>query len=139
MDVLAGLFYRVRFRTNINKMVGIVLVCQPCCVAGGHLEASCESRMTGVWPSFRERQRERVQKTECAEDLAEGLLEEHRQDQYGMGQGHQWETTPPPPDHSIYMVYLSRADGLVGFSVEGCKGWSETCTNLHIHFVNHHV
>ena len=37
LDILTGLFDRVGLRTNINKMV--VMVCQPCRMAGVHLGA----------------------------------------------------------------------------------------------------
>ena len=44
MGVLTGLVDRVGLQTNVNNTVGIV--CYPCCISGGTLEADWYRRMT---------------------------------------------------------------------------------------------
>ena len=51
LDVLLGMVDRVSIHTDV-KMMGVV--CQPCYMADGHLEAEYVRRMTGVGLSFRE-------------------------------------------------------------------------------------
>ena len=56
---LVSLFDRVGLRTNVCKTVG--LVCRPFQAAGTQLEVTYEWQMTGEVPSYRERQKGRVQ------------------------------------------------------------------------------
>ena len=46
LGVFTDMIYSVGLPTNVNKMVGVVF--QPCCMAGGHLEAAYEIIMTGL-------------------------------------------------------------------------------------------
>ena len=92
-------------------MVGMVFhLCQ---VAGTQLETGYKRRMMGVGPSYRERQRVRVQCSECREDMVLGLLELYLQTQNGeeMGDRWHWGTTPPGGDPRTYnMAFLTARD-----------------------------
>ena len=61
-DALVSLFERVGLRKNVGKTVS--MVCQPCQAAGTQSEAAYGRKMMGEGPSYRERQKERV---ECGE------------------------------------------------------------------------
>ena len=52
---LLGVFYRVGLKTKVRKMVR--MVCHPCQAAGTQSDAAYEQHMTGVGPSYQERQR----------------------------------------------------------------------------------
>ena len=58
LGVLTGLFDRVGLNKNVNKT--IEMVCQPCHFVVRHSEVAYMRRMTGVVPSFQERQQEIV-------------------------------------------------------------------------------
>ena len=58
-NTLVGLFYRVGLRTNVGKIVG--MVCRPCQAAVNHSEAVYGRRITGEVPTYRKRQKGRVQ------------------------------------------------------------------------------
>ena len=61
-NALVGLFKRVGLRTNLGKTVSMVF--RPCQAAGNQSEAAYGRKMTGEGPTYRERQKERV---ECGE------------------------------------------------------------------------
>ena len=58
LGVLTGFFEKVVLHTNVNKTVGLLF--QPCHIVGVHSEVAYTRRMTGVVPSFQERQQEIV-------------------------------------------------------------------------------
>ena len=58
-NALVSLFECMGLRTNVGKMVSIV--CRPCQAAGTKSEAAYGRKMTGEGPTYRERQRERVE------------------------------------------------------------------------------
>ena len=58
LDMMTGLFERVVPHTNFNRKVG--MVCQPCQMVGGNSELEYTWGMTGVGPSFQEREQERL-------------------------------------------------------------------------------
>ena len=138
LDVLTGFFDRVGLHTNVNKTVGTV--CRTCYIVDGHSEAAYTRRMTGVVPSFRERQRERVQCPECELELTAGSLTAHRQAQHGKERPPQWATPHATPDPRLYnRVSFPRASRSIGCPVEVCEGRVTTRTNLRIHFVHRHM
>ena len=47
------------------------------------MEAVHGRRMTGTGPSYQDRQRGRIQCTECGEEMALGLMAGHMQTQHG--------------------------------------------------------
>ena len=60
---LVGLFERVGWKINFGNMVRMVY--RPCQAERRQSEVSQERRMTGEGPSYQERQRVRVQCSEC--------------------------------------------------------------------------
>ena len=78
---LVGLFYRVGMRTNVGKKVGMVYC--PCQAVGTYSEAAYGRRMTIEGPSYRERQKRRVQCRECGEEMAAGSLAGNLKTQHG--------------------------------------------------------
>ena len=80
-STLVGLLDRVGLRTNVRKTVG--MVCHPCQAAGTQLEASYGRRMMGEGPSYQERQKGRVHRRECGDEMATGSLAGHRMTQHG--------------------------------------------------------
>ena len=63
--------------------------------------------------SFWERHKERVWFLECELKFAEGLLEAHHQDYHGKERLLQWDTPLATPEHRLYRVSLSIADGSI--------------------------
>ena len=80
-STLVVLLDRVGLRTNFRKTVD--MVCRPCHLAGTKSEAAYRRSMTGEGPSYRERQKGRVQCREFRQEMAAGLLAGHRTTQYG--------------------------------------------------------
>ena len=76
---LVGLLDRVGINTNVRKTVG--MICCPCQATGTQSDVAAGRQMMGEGPSYRERQRGRVQCTECGEEMALGLLAGHMQTQ----------------------------------------------------------
>ena len=62
---LVGLFGRLVLRNNVLKTVG--MVCRSFQTSGTQLEVAYGKRMTGEGPSYRERQKGRMQCKECRE------------------------------------------------------------------------
>ena len=58
-NTLVGLFYRVVLRTNVGKTVG--MVCRPCQAAVNQSEVVYGRRITEEVPTYRKRQKGRVQ------------------------------------------------------------------------------
>ena len=60
-------------KTNVGKT--FEMVCHSCQAEGTQSEAAYKQRITGVGPSYQERQRVRVQCMECGEEIPEGHLQ----------------------------------------------------------------
>ena len=80
-DALVSLFERVGLRTNIGKTVS--MVCRQCQAAGTQSVAAYGRKMTGEGPTYRERQKERVECGECGKKMEAGSLASHRMTQHG--------------------------------------------------------
>ena len=80
-DTLVSLFEWVRLWTNVGKTFS--MVCRPCQASGTQLVAAYGRKMTGEVPTYRERQKERVQCGECRKEMAAVLLASHRMTQHG--------------------------------------------------------
>ena len=108
---LVAMFDRVGLRTNAGKTV--VMVCRPCHAAGTQSEASYEQRMTGAGLSYWERNRARVQRLECGEEMELGSLEVHLQTQHSMASGgtRHWRTTAPGRDPRTYNMAFPTTGG----------------------------
>ena len=108
-------------------------------MSSSHLEAAYEWMMTGAGPSYRTLQIEWLCCSECATDLAAGLLSSYQQTQHGRGRTSQWDNTPPPEDPRIYRVSLQTVASLIGFTIKVCRGRETIITNPRIQFVHHNV
>ena len=80
-STLVGLFDRVGLWTYVGKTVG--MVCHPCKETGTQLEAAYRWQMMGEGPSYRERQKGRVQCRECGEEMDSVSLAGHRMTHHG--------------------------------------------------------
>ena len=87
-NALVGLFGLVGLRTNVGKTVSVV--CRPCQEAGNKSEAAYGRKMTGEGPTYRERQKERVECGECGKEMTAGSLASHRMTQHGKAKEEQW-------------------------------------------------
>ena len=87
-NALVSLFERVGLRTNVRKMVS--MVCRPCQAAETQSEAAYGRKMTGEGPTYRERQKERVECGEFGKEMAAGLLASHQMTQYGQAKEERW-------------------------------------------------
>ena len=67
-DALVSLFEQVGLQNNVGKTVS--MDCRPCQVAGTQSVAVYWRRMTGEGPTYRERQKERVECRECGNEMA---------------------------------------------------------------------
>ena len=94
-STLVGLFDRLGLRTNVGKTV--VMVCRPCRGWGTQSEVVYRRRMTGEGPSYRERQKGRVQCNECGEEMTIGSILGHMRAQHGrVAEGRRsWTAIPP--------------------------------------------
>ena len=78
---LVGLFERVGLHTNVGKMVS--MKCRPCPAAGNQSEVEYGRKMTGEGPTYRKRQKERVECGDCVKEMVAGSLEAHWMIQHG--------------------------------------------------------
>ena len=85
---LVGLFEQVGLRTNVGKTVS--MVCRLCQAAGTQSEEAYGRKMTGEGPTYRERQKERVECGECGKNMAAGSLASHRITQHGQAKEERW-------------------------------------------------
>ena len=133
-STLVGMFDRVVLKKNTGKAVG--MVCRPCQAEGTQSEAACERRVTGVEPSYRERQCVQVQCSECGEEMTLGLLAFHLLTQHGktMGRRRHWGTTAPGGEPCTYKMDFPTAGGARNCLVEGCRGWAAMRMAVRVHF-----
>ena len=80
-SALVSLFELVGIRTNMGKTVS--MTCRLCPAAGNQSEVAYGRKMTGEGPTYRERQKERVECGDCGKEMAAGLLEYHQMIQHG--------------------------------------------------------
>ena len=69
-EVLTGLFDRVGLRENTQKTAS--MVCQPCHAPGVISAEAYDIWTAGIGPTFRERQRRRVDCPECGVEVVAG-------------------------------------------------------------------
>ena len=138
-DTLLSLFERVGLRTNVGKTVS--MVCRPCQVAGTQSGAAYGRKMTGEGPTYRERQKERVQCGECGKEMAAGSLASQRMTQHGQAtdQRWSWEASDTGGEPQTYRLDFPTKGGPQSCPVEGCPGRSGTRTDMRMHFCNQHV
>ena len=75
-DAPVSLFEWVGLQTNVRKTVSMVW--RPCQAAGTQSVAAYGKKMTGEGPTYRERQKERVECGECGKEMEAGSLASHR-------------------------------------------------------------
>ena len=95
-------------QTNVGKMVG--MVCRTCQAVGIESESADERRMTGEGLSYRERQRVRVNYSDCVEETAMGFLAVYQHMQHGKAAvgRRKWETTDPVRNPKIQDDFPNR-------------------------------
>ena len=71
LRTLVGLFHQVCLQKNYGKMFRMVL--RPCQAVGTQSEAVYNWQMTGAGLSYQDRQRVRVQNSECEEENLDGV------------------------------------------------------------------
>ena len=138
-STLVGLFDRVGLRTNVRTTVG--MVCLPYQAAGTQSEAAYGQRMTVEGPTYRERQKGRMQCRECGEDMATGSLAGHRMTQHGRDAEEIWiwKTSATGGDPRTYRMDFSAKGDPRRCPVEGCLGRTATRTAMRVNFIHRHV
>ena len=133
------MFDRVGLRTNVGKTVG--MVCNPCQAAGNLTTDTYGRRVTGVGPTYRERQKGQVACGECGEMLTVGSLSSHLMTQHGRAAGRwrKWSTPAAGVGPQIYRMSFPAKGGPRKCPVEGCLGRVATRTAMRVHFVHLHV
>ena len=135
-STLVGLFNRVGLQDNVSKTVG--MVCRPFQAAGTQSEAAYGGRMTGEGPSYRERQKGRVQRKACGKEMAAGSMAGHMTTQRGQAAEELWSWTTSAKGEELRkycMAFLAKG-GPRSFPVEGCPGRATPRTAMRVHFLH---
>ena len=113
---------RVGLRKNVGRTVS--MVCRPCQAEGTQSEAAYGQNMTGEGPTYRERQRERVECGECGKEMAAGSLASHSMTHHGQAIEEQWsgEASATGGDPQTYRLALLTKGGPRSFPIEGFPG-----------------
>ena len=90
-NALDGLFERVGLRTNMGKTFS--MTCRPFPEVGNQSEVAYGRTMMGEGPTYRERQKERVECGDSGKGVAAGSLEAHRMIQHGKAKEDRWSWT----------------------------------------------
>ena len=94
--------------------------------------------MAGAGPSYQERQRGRIQYTECGEEMTLELLEGHMQKQHGnKTKGRRFlEATDLGGEPRTYRMAFPTDGGTQNCPIEGCPGQAATRTAMRVHCFN---
>ena len=138
-NTLLGLFDKVGLQTNLGKIFG--MVCHPCQAAGNLTTEAYRRRVTGVGPTYRERQKGPVDCGECREMLAVGSLSSYLMTQHGRAarRRRQWNTPAVGSGPQIYRMYFPAKGRPQKCPVAGCPGRVATRTVMRVHFLHRHV
>ena len=133
-DALVSLFERVGLQTNVRMTVR--MVCRPCQAAETQLVAVYGRKMTGEGPTYRERQKERVECGECRKEIAAGLLSSHNMTHHGQVKEELWiwEALTMGGDLQTYRLAFPTKGGPHSCPEEGCPGRAGTQTVMQMHF-----
>ena len=97
--------------------------------------------MTGEVPSYRERQKGRVQCSKYRDKMAAGSLAGHMMTQHGQASEERWSweklATGEEP-RKYRMEFLAKGGPRI-YPVEGCPGKAATRTAMRVHFLHLHV
>ena len=66
------------------------MTCRPCPGSGNQLEEAYGQKMMGEGPTYRERQKERVECRDCGKEMAAGLLASHRITHHEKSKAEEW-------------------------------------------------
>ena len=132
-STLVGLFDRVGLWTNIRKTVS--MVCRPYQVEGNQLEVGYGQQMTGEGPSYRERQKVRLQCKKCREEMALGSMAGHLKTLHGQAAEERliFAASPPGEEPQTYRMAFPTAGDPRSCPVEGCPGRATTSTAMQVH------
>ena len=119
------------------------MTCRPCPAAGNYLEVAYGRKMTGEGPTYRERQKERVECGDCRKGMAAGSLEAHCMIHYRKAKEDKWSWTDAATGgggepHTYRIEFLTKG-GTRECPVEGCPGRAGTRTAMRVHFWRRHV
>ena len=122
-------------RTNVGKTVS--MTCRPCPAAGNQSEVAYRRKMTGEGPTYRERQKERVECGDCEKGMTAGSLEAHHMIQHGKAKTD--AATGGVGEPHTYRIEVPTKGGTRECPAEGCPGRSGTRTAMRVHFWRRHV
>ena len=120
----------------------VSMTCRPCPAAGNQSEEAYGRKMTGEGPTYRERQKERVECGDYGKEMAAGSLESHQMIQYGKAKSDKWswkEAATGGGKIQTYRIEFPTKGGTRECPVEGCPGRAGTWTAMGVHFWRQHV
>ena len=97
--------------------------------------------MTGEGPTYRERQKERVECGDCGKEMVVGSLASHQMTHHAKAKEENcsWNDSAAGGEPRTYWIDFPTKGGPRGCPVEGCPGRAGTRTAMRIHFCNRHV
>jgi hypothetical protein len=139
LGVLTELFERVGLQTNTSKTKA--MTCIPGYISTRISSPSYKRRTGRGGPSYRARQRQRVECPVCEAGLAAGSLKQHMLTQHGTDMGVDLfsdRADTPGRQPQEYRISFPALSARASCPVDGCTGVSTTRTNLRRHFVHRH-
>jgi len=136
IERLAGLFERVGLKTNTSKTEA--MTCTPGPIKGMmSTEAYKRNRGVDGSDSFRQRQRRRVECSECGASMALNSLPHHLRSQHGIATDTSLTAVSQLPPDS-YRTSFPKTLPIRLCPVEGCSGSARSWDNLRRHFCHRH-
>ena len=137
-SALVAIFDRVGLQTNVGKKVS--MACHPCWAGSGNqTKAGYSWRVTGVWKTYAERQRERVAYGECGTVSAAGSMSSHLMTRHGKTarRQHLWDpqTNGGPRTNKMHFPVKG---GRRRCPVKRFPGVLPTRAAMWVHFVHPH-
>jgi Zn ribbon nucleic-acid-binding protein len=134
---LAELFERMGLKTNTTKTQA--LNCTPGHITGPESSPAYKRRQEGTGDSFRERQRRRVECSQCGKDLAAGSLSVYMQTQHGLTRdGGVGRVDAPGRQPAVFTISFPKVTPTANCPIEGCPGTATSHVNLRRHFMHRH-
>jgi len=98
-----------------------------------------QRRQEGTGDSFRERQRRRVECSQCGKDLAAGSLSVHVQTQHGLTRdGGVGRVDAPGRQPAVFTISFPKVTPTADYPIEGCPGTATSHVNLRRRFMHLH-
>ena len=124
-------------KTNTTKTQA--LNCTPGHMAGPESSPAYKRRQEGTGDSFRERQRRRVECSQCGKDLAAGSLSVHVQTQHGLTRdGGVGRVDAPGRQPAVFTISFPKVTPTADYPIEGCPGTATSHVNLRRRFMHLH-